>query len=104
VHPYLLPHLLAESAWKRPDHLAVLFKDRTMTYSELEADSNRLARLLLRNGVKPKDRVGLLLGKSMESIVCLFGVLKTGSDVRADRPATPVSRMRHIMRIAASDS
>jgi amino acid adenylation domain-containing protein len=98
VHPYLLPHLLAESAWKRPDHLAVLFKDRMMTYSELEADSNRLARLLVRNGVKPKDRVGLLLGKTMESIVCLFGVLKAGAMYVPIDPAAPVSRMQHIMR------
>jgi amino acid adenylation domain-containing protein len=98
MHAYLLPHLLAESAWKRPENLAVLFKDRTMTYSELEANSNQLARLLARNGVKPRDRIGLLLGKSMESIVCLFGVLKAGAIYVPIDPAAPVSRMRHIMR------
>ena len=98
MHAYLLPHLLAESAWKWPDRLAVLFKDRTMTYSELEANSNRLARLLARNGVKPKDRVGLLLGKSVESIVCLFGVLKAGAIYVPIDPAVPVSRMQHILR------
>lgn len=69
-----------------------------MTYSELEADSNRLARLLVRNGVEPKDRVGLLLGKSMESIVCLFGVLKAGAVYVPIDPAAPVSRLRHILR------
>jgi len=98
MHAYLLPQLLSESAMKRPENLAVLFKDRTMTYSELEEYSNRLARLLARNGVKPKDRVGLLLGKSMESIVCLFGVLKAGAIYVPIDPAAPVSRMRHIMR------
>lgn len=98
MHAYLLPHLLVESALKQPMNLAVLFKDRAMTYSELDANSNRLARLLARNGVKPKDRVGLLLGKSMESIVCLFGVLKAGAMYVPIDPAAPVARMRHIMR------
>lgn len=98
MHPFLLPHLLVESAMRRPKNLAVLFKDRVMTYSELDADSNRLARLLARNGVMPKDRIGLLLGKSIESIVCLFGVLKAGAVYVPIDPTAPVARMRHIMR------
>ncbi len=97
MHVYLLPHLLTENARKRPDDLAVIYKDRTMTYSELEADSNRLARLLSGNGVKPKDRVGLLMGKSPESIVCLFGVLKAGAIYVPIDPAAPVVRIRHIL-------
>jgi len=98
MHAYLLHHLLTESALKRPENLAVLFNDRTMTYSELESNSNRVARLLARNGVTPGDRVGLLVGKSIESIVSLFGVLKAGAIYVPIDPAAPVSRMRHIMR------
>lgn len=98
VNPRLLHHLLAESASKRPDRLALLYKDRAMPYAELEAESNRLAQLLAWNGVGPGDRVGILSGKSLESVVSLFGVLKAGAIYVPIDPASPVARMRHILR------
>lgn len=67
-----------------------------MSYAELDAASNRLARLLAGNGVRPGDRVGLLLGKSVESIVALFGVLKAGAVYVPVDPATPPARTRWI--------
>ena len=76
---YLLQHLLLHSAEKKPDKNAVLFKDKSVTYSELEHQSNILALTLQQMGINKGDRVGILLTKSIEQIVALFGILKAGA-------------------------
>ena len=75
---YLLDHLLSESAARRPDGIAVIHEQNSLTYGELEASSNRLAHALLASGVKPGDRVGIYLSKSIESIISVFGIMKAG--------------------------
>ena len=65
---YLLDHLLSESAARRPDGIAVIHEQNSLTYGELEASSNRLAHALLASGVKPGDRVGIYLPKSIDRV------------------------------------
>ncbi|MBA3832258.1 MAG: amino acid adenylation domain-containing protein [Chthoniobacterales bacterium] len=77
--PYLLHQLLSVSAALRPDAEAVRLVDEAMTYGELEARSNQLARALIETGVVPGDRVGIYLKKSPAAIVSIFGILKTGA-------------------------
>lgn len=69
-----------------------------MTYAELEAKSNRLCALLLAQGVGNGDRVGILLNKSPEAIVSLFGILKAGGVYVPLDPAAPPARLISIIR------
>ena len=86
---YILQQLLKKSAARYPEKIAVWARGRSITYRELDEQSNRLAHLLQRQGVKKGDRVGLYFPKSIESIVSMFGVLKAGGVYVPCDPAAP---------------
>jgi acyl-CoA synthetase (AMP-forming)/AMP-acid ligase II len=79
MHSYLLQHLLHESAERYPERDAAVFKGNSITYGELYKRSGQLASALIGLGVRKWDRVSLMLNKSMESIVSLFGILLSGA-------------------------
>ncbi len=93
---FLLHHLLEASADRSPDAVAVVDRERTVTYSELEARANRLAHLLIDLGVEPGDRVALYLDKSMESLVAIYGILKAGAAYVPFDPLAPPARLAYI--------
>ncbi|MGL5833958.1 MAG: amino acid adenylation domain-containing protein [Waterburya sp.] len=63
---------------KTPDHLAVIFEEQQLTYTQLNQQANQLAHYLRKKGVKPEVLVGLYLDKSHLSIIGLLGILKAG--------------------------
>lgn len=97
---YLLHHLLRSSAREYPDGIAVSDRDRTITYAELDAKSNRLANLLVRLDVGRGDRVGFYLDKSIESVVAIYGILKAGAAYVPFDPGAPPARLSYIARNA----
>ena len=60
---YLLHQLLEKSAKRYPNKQAIIYKDKSITYRELEEVSNQLAHVLERQGIKRGDRVGLYLDR-----------------------------------------
>ena len=66
---YLLHRLLTEAAAKQPRRPAVAAGGCPLTYQELDRLSNKVARALLRLGVAPGDRVGLLATKSAAAVI-----------------------------------
>ncbi len=70
---------LEKQAIERPHKSAILFKEEKITFSDLNAMSNRLANRLLGMGVKKGDRVVLLFQNCPEFCVAYFGVLKIGA-------------------------
>ncbi|MGX7673493.1 amino acid adenylation domain-containing protein [Plantactinospora sp. DSM 117369] len=82
--------LLAEQAARTPDEVALVFAGRTLTYAEFDARINRLARLLVARGAGPEQAVALALPRSIEMVVALFAVLRTGAaylPLELDHPA-----------------
>ncbi|TQC50217.1 amino acid adenylation domain-containing protein [Rhodococcus sp. WS4] len=82
--------LFADAARIRPEETALVFGDQTVSYAELDADVNRMARLLLAHGAGPERIVALALPRSVEMVVALFAVLRTGSaylPLELDHPA-----------------
>lgn len=98
MRAHLLHHLLARSAQQYPDKVAVIFKGKSITYAELENHSSELALQLMRLGIKKGDRVGIMLPKSLESIVSLFGILKSGALYVPIDCSAPVSRITYIVK------
>ncbi|WP_406151206.1 amino acid adenylation domain-containing protein [Streptomyces sp. NBC_01012] len=75
-------HWLDEfAAWvdRKPDAEALVCRDRSLSYAELDAEANRLAHALIARGVRPQDPVAVLLGRDIEMTVALFGVIKAGA-------------------------
>jgi len=95
---YLLQHLLAESAARRPRLPALASGQRLLSYEELDRLSNQVARALLAQGVTPGDRVGILVPKSAASVVAAFGALKAGACYVPLDPKSPAARLSTIMR------
>ncbi|MFI6466449.1 non-ribosomal peptide synthase/polyketide synthase [Streptomyces sp. NPDC050538] len=88
--------LLAAQAERTPDERALVFGERSMTYAELDAAVNRLARLLIDRGAGPEKVVALALPRSLDMVVALFAVLRTGAaylPLELDHPADRLSLM-----------
>ncbi len=75
-----------------PERTAVVFADRTLTYAELDVQANQLAYYLGRQGVRTGMTVGLFLERSMEMIVAILGILKTGAAYLPFDPEYPSER------------
>src|SRR5262249_7693740 len=88
-----LPELFAAQALKTPDAVAVVFEDRQLTYRELDARSNQVARHLRGRGVGPEVVVGLCLERSLELMVGLIGILKAGGAYLPLDPDYPRERL-----------
>ena len=89
VAPYpdkTLVDYLADLARDHRDKPALLFKGATMTYGALEAESNAFAAALAAMGVRPGDRVALLLPNCPQFFVAEFGAWKAGAIVVALNP------------------
>lgn len=97
---FLLHQHLHDSARRLPNQVAVEDRDRSITYAELDAMSNRVAALLIERGVRRGDRVAFYLEKSLESVVAIYGILKTGAAYVPFDPAAPAQRLAYIARNA----
>jgi amino acid adenylation domain-containing protein len=67
-----------EWATEQPEKTAVTLSNEHLSYGELESKSNKLAGLLINSGLKPGDRVGLLLEKTPKAIIAMNGISKAG--------------------------
>lgn len=79
---------------------AVIAAERVWTYGELDARANQLARLLIARGVKPGDRVGLLLDRSAETYMALLAVMKARAAYVPLATAFPDERIAFILEDA----
>ncbi len=95
-----LHELLSEQARNNPERVAVVCGTRLMSYGELEARSNQLARYLQAHGVGSETLVGLLLERSPEMLVALLGILKAGGAYVPLDPSHPRERLEFILQDA----
>jgi len=80
-----------------PDAVAVVCDDKQLTYQELNTKANQLAHHLQAQKVKPDVLVGICLERSLEMVVGLLGILKTGGAYVSLDPAYPKERLSFIM-------
>src|SRR3989304_3575778 len=93
-----LHQLLILSAQKFPDRIAVEESDDgAITYHELDRLSDRLRDWLTDLGVRPGDRVGIYLRKSVDAVASIFGILKAGAAYVPVDPGAPPARNAYIL-------
>ncbi|EAP0956702.1 amino acid adenylation domain-containing protein [Salmonella enterica] len=95
---YLLHHLFERNAQENPQRLALVFRQQSYTYGELNRRANRLANHLIHSGIGPDDRVALLLERTPAMLVALLGVLKAGAAYVPLDTGYPEERVEYMLR------
>ncbi len=85
--------LLTAAAAQWPDHTAIELLDRRLTYAEFDTQSRRLAGFLTVQGAGPGCRIGFCFDKSVEALVSLFAIIRTGATYVPLDPKLPAARM-----------
>ncbi|HTD27755.1 MAG TPA: amino acid adenylation domain-containing protein, partial [Xanthomonadaceae bacterium] len=88
-----LPELFERQVAKTPDSIAAVFEDTSLTYAELNVRTNRLAHLLIADGIGPEQIVAIALPRSLDMIVAVLGVLKAGAAYLPLDPDYPQERL-----------
>ncbi len=89
--------LFEEQVLKTPKKVAVFHDGTSVSYEELDKRANQLAHLLVDKGVKQEDLIGIYMGRSLEMIVGILGVLKSGAAYVPLWPYHPIERTRQII-------
>ena len=99
--PVSVPVLWAAQVARTPTAVAISCGAVSWTYREVEQAANRLAHLLVGQGVGPGRCVALLLERSVEAVVAMLAVLKTGAAYLAIDPGLPAARIGFMLDDAA---
>lgn len=92
-----LPDRFTHFATLSPDAIAVTAGEQSLSYAELEARANRLARRLVAAGAGPDRIVGVSLPRSADLIVALLAVLKAGAAYLPLDPSYPTARLEYLL-------
>ncbi|MEK5097378.1 amino acid adenylation domain-containing protein [Bacillus sp. FSL W8-0848] len=95
-----LHQLFEEQAEKMPDHRAVVFGSRNMTYKELNEKANQAAGLLREKGVGAGSVAAIIAERSFEMIIGIMGILKAGAAYLPIDPETPKDRIAYMLKDA----
>ncbi|WP_433665148.1 amino acid adenylation domain-containing protein [Nocardia sp. CA-128927] len=95
--------MMATAVEANPDGVALTYADATTTlaqlsYAELDERSTRLARLLIERGVGPEDLVAIGVPRSIESVLAVWAVAKSGAGFVPVDPNYPADRIEHMVK------
>ncbi|MBD0328279.1 MAG: AMP-binding protein, partial [Pyrinomonadaceae bacterium] len=89
--------LFEEQVTKKPDDVAVVYEENSLTYSELNARANQLADYLRSVGVKPEILVGICVDRSLDMVIGLLGILKAGGAYVPLDSTYPTERLAYML-------
>ncbi|MFF5369822.1 amino acid adenylation domain-containing protein [Streptomyces sp. NPDC013187] len=98
-----VPEVFAARAAAAPDATATLHGGRATSYRQVNSRANRLAHRLIALGVRPEDRVAVLMSRSDRLLTALLAVLKAGGAYVGLDPRAPAARTRHILAETGAD-
>ncbi len=97
----LIQNLFEEQVQRTPDAVAAIYGGHSLTYAELNARANQLARYLGRRGVGPDQLAGICVERSVDMVVGLLGILKAGGAYVPLDPRYPSERLQYMLSDAA---
>lgn len=92
--------LFEKQVSKTPDNVAVIYEEKKVTFKELNEKINKFANYLIRNGVKKNDRICLITDHSIDMIVSIFAIIKSGATYIPIEPTFPTKRIDFIINEA----
>ncbi len=96
MEPRYRPAVRGHAA-QQPDTVAFFMEDARLTYAGLHERANRLAHYLIASGMRPGDRVGVAVEKSLDAPVALLAVFKAGGVYVPLDPHYPAERLRFMV-------
>jgi len=99
-----LTHFLVESAKSYPDHPALHFMGKRITYSQLLAWSYQFANALVSRGVKKGDRVAIMLPNLPQTVIAYYGALFAGAVVVMTNPLYTERELVHQMNDSGAET
>ncbi|KAF9937344.1 hypothetical protein BGZ70_006689, partial [Mortierella alpina] len=90
-------HVFESQVRERPEAIALVHGDQTLTYRELNARANNLARQLIDAGVKPGDLVPTLLLRSIDLVTAQLAIVKVGAAYVPIDVKAPADRQAYIV-------
>lgn len=90
--------LFEQQAERTPNHVVVTCDGKELTYEELNGLSNYYAKQLLDKGTKPNEIVGIVTKRSLEMLVGLYAILKSGSAYLPIDPDLPMDRIQYMVQ------
>ncbi|HEY6376807.1 MAG TPA: amino acid adenylation domain-containing protein, partial [Edaphobacter sp.] len=92
-----LAALVEAQVERTPGAIAVIFGEQRITYRELNERANQLAHELCKHGAGPDQLLGLFVERSIDMIVALLAIMKTGSAYLPLDPSLPTERLRYML-------
>ncbi len=90
--------LFADQVKKTPEAIAVAFAEETITYSELEKRSRQLAIYLQQQGVEPDTLVGVYMERSIDMVVAILSIIRSGGAYVPFDLAYPLERNSYMLQ------
>ncbi|MFE7173449.1 amino acid adenylation domain-containing protein [Streptomyces sp. NPDC057616] len=100
AHRATLTELVEAQVARTPQRVAVTAQGASLTYAELDARAAVLAAELAARGVGPETVVGVVLPRTVDTVVALLGVLKAGGAYLPVDPAYAAARLPHVLPTA----
>jgi amino acid adenylation domain-containing protein len=92
-----LAELVEAQVERTPDAIAVVYGEQRLTYRELNERANQLAHELCKHGAGPDQLVGLFVERSIDMVVALLAIVKTGSAYLPLDPLLPAERLGYML-------
>lgn len=89
--------LFEEQVEERPESIALVFEEHKLTYRAANAGANQLARLLRQRGAQADTIVGIMVERSLEMMVGILGILKSGAAYLPIDPDYPTDRVKYVL-------
>ncbi|MGH2319221.1 long-chain-fatty-acid--CoA ligase [Planococcus sp. SE5232] len=99
-----MPQLLSETAKKIPDHIAIKFYQKEMSYKELDLFSTVFASSLQQTGIQKNDRVAIMLPNCPQYIISYYGVLKAGAIVTQINPMLLENELLYLLNDSGAET
>ncbi|MCY8346003.1 lichenysin non-ribosomal peptide synthetase LicA [Bacillus haynesii] len=88
---------------RTPERGAAVYNGVQWTYKELNARANRLARLLIKKGVRPEQRIGIMVKPSLEMAAGVLAILKAGAAYVPIDPVYPAERIGYVLKDSGAE-
>ena len=94
TNPEMIQNRFSVVAQKYPDRIALKFKERELSYKELDEITNKLAHLLISKGVKADSIIPICIKNPIDMVIGIWGILKAGGAMLPIDPDFPAERIR----------